>query len=355
MVGRRRTSVSGAGSGPRAGSRFLVVVLALALSCGAFACGPEGGVEGAPLELKFGHVGAPGSLFHVSAEEFARRANERLEGRARVVAFGSSQLGGDEVLLQKIKLGTVDFALPSTVMSSYVAAFGLFEMPYLVRDREHMRRIEEEVVWPDLAPRAREAGYQIIAVWENGFRHVTNNVRPVVTPEDLEGVKLRTPRGRWRVRMFQVFGANPTPMALSEVFVALQTGVMDGQENPFTQIYSSRLHEVQEYLSLTGHVYTPAYVTVSPARWDRLPQEVREVLETTAREVREFVHVRAAEMEEELLGEIRAAGVEVNEIDREAFVDASRAVYEEFAQEVPGAGRLVERAAALAEAGPSGS
>jgi len=335
----------------RAGARAVrfLSVLSLALLPASFtsACGPGGAGDG-PVELKFGHVGAPGSLYQVAADEFARRVNERLDGRARVVVFGSSQLGGDEVLLQKIKLGTVDMALPSTVMSSYVDAFGLFEMPYLVSDREHMGRIEREIVWPELVPRALESGYRVIAVWENGFRHVTNNVRSIVTPEDLQGIKLRTPRGRWRVRMFQVFGANPTPMAFSEVFVALQTGVMDGQENPFTQIYSARLHEVQDYLSLTRHVYTPAYVTVGPDRWSRLPPDVRDAVESTAREVQEFVYTRAAEMEADLLQKIRAAGVEVNEVDREAFVEASEAVYEEFAGSVPGGGEMAGRALELA-------
>jgi tripartite ATP-independent transporter DctP family solute receptor len=202
------------------------------------------------------------------------------------VVYGSSQLGGDELMLQKIKLGTLEFALPSTVMSSQIDEFGLFEMPYLVRDREHMRAIEDEVVWSDLAPLAEEEGYHMVAVWENGFRHVTNSARPIESPADLAGVKLRTPRGVWRVKLFQALGANPTPMALSEVFIALQTGVIDGQENPLAQIWGSKLYEVQEYLSLTGHVYTPGYVVASPAFWDGLPDDVRVILEEEARGTR---------------------------------------------------------------------
>jgi tripartite ATP-independent transporter DctP family solute receptor len=226
----------------------------------------------AQTELKFGHVGAPGSLFEASANEFAERANAKFEEQGldyRVVAFGSSQLGNDQELLQKLKLGTVDFALPSTVMSSVVDEFGLFEMPYLVKDREHMQRIEQEIFWPTLEPAVEAQGYRVLGVWENGFRHITNNVRPINVPEDLQGVKLRTPRGTWRVKMFQAYGANPTPMAFSEVFTALQTGVIDGQENPFAQIYSAKFHEVQDYLSLTGHVYTPAYVTVGKQKFER--------------------------------------------------------------------------------------
>jgi len=221
---------------PRSMMRALLVPFAvLALS----ACAGE---STGPRELKFGHVGEPGSLFALSAEEFARRANDRLGEDWEVVVYGSSQLGGDELLLQKIKLGTVDFALPSTVMSSQIDAFGLFEMPYLVRDREHMQAIEEAVVWSDLAPLAEAEGYRVLALWENGFRHVTNSVRPIASPGDLSGIKLRTPRGVWRVKLFQAFGANPTPMALSEVFIGLQTGVIDGQENPLAQIWGSKLY-----------------------------------------------------------------------------------------------------------------
>jgi tripartite ATP-independent transporter DctP family solute receptor len=309
------------------------------------ACGgqPEG-----PLELKFGHVGAPGSLFAASAEEFARRANERLEGRVNIVVYGSSQLGGDEVLLQKLKLGTIDFALPSTVMSSTVPEFGLFEMPYLVGDRAHMQRIEEEIFWPSLAPLVEQRGFEVLAVWENGFRHVSNNLRPIRAPADLAGIKLRTPSGIWRVKMFQAYGANPTPMALSEVFVALQTGVMDGQENPLAQIVSSRLHEVQAYLSLTQHVYTPAYVTVGSNRWSRLPEDVREILTATARELQAFVYETAERMDVEYLEQLRDADVAVNEPDFASFAAASTPIYAEFGASIEGAQAMLDHALGLA-------
>lgn len=300
----------------------------------------------APRELKFGHVGEPGSLFALSADEFARRANERLPEGWEVVTYGSSQLGGDELLLQKIKLGTVDFALPSTIMSSQIDDFGLFEMPYLVEDRAHMREIEEAVVWPELAPLAEAAGYRIVAVWENGFRHVTNSVRPIESPEDLDGMKLRTPSGVWRLKLFQELGANPTPMALSEVFIALQTGVIDGQENPLAQIWGSRFHEVQEHLSLTGHVYTPAYVVVSPGRWDALPQDIRTILEEEARASQAFVHETAERLDAELLDQIRTTGVMVNEPARDAFLGASSAMYAEYAAVVDGGEARITRARA---------
>ena len=331
-----------AASAPR--RSLLRAAVAAAVSSGfALAAGPGF----AQTEIKFGHVGEPGSLFAASAEEFAKRANAKLGNKAKVVVFGSSQLGGDKELLQKLKLGTVDIALPSTVMSSESDLFGVFEMPYLVKDRAHMGRIEKDVFWSKLAPEAEKKGLKVIAVWENGYRHITNSKRPINTPDDLKGIKLRVPEGKWRVKMFQAYGANPSPMKFSEVFTALQTGVMDGQENPFTQIYSAKFQEVQKYISLTGHVYTPAYVTVGVKKWESLPADVRKILEDTAKETQAFVYEKAAKDDEELLGKIKAAGVAVNTPNKDAFVAASKPVYEEFAKEVAGSKEVIDRAIAL--------
>jgi tripartite ATP-independent transporter DctP family solute receptor len=306
------------------------------------------GTASAQTEIKFGHVGAPGSLFAQSAELFAQRANAKLGSKAKVVVFGSSQLGGDSELLKKLKLGTADLALPSTVMTSVAPEFGVFEMPYLVQDRGHAARIADKVIRPVLGPIAEKAGYHILAVWENGYRHITNNKRPIVKPADLEGVKLRVPGGVWRVKMFKAYGANPSPMELKEVFVALQTGVMDGQENPLTQIYSQKFQEVQKYLSMTGHVYTPAYLTAG-ASWSRLPADVQKILADTAKEVEPDILKLAAKLDDELVDKMKKPGIAVNEADKAAFVAASKSVYEEFAKQVPLGKKLIDDSLALAK------
>lgn len=329
---------------PAASRRRRAVALGV-IAAASLAVSPT--VKAQVLEIKLGHVGNPGSLFQLSADEFARRANARLAGKAKVTVFGSSQLGGDKEMIQKLKLGTLDLALPSTVMTSEADLFGVFEMPYLVSDRKHMARIEREIVWPSLVPAAKAKGLEIVAVWENGYRHITNNVRPIARPADLKGIKLRTPNGKWRVRMFQDYGASPSPMKFSELFTALKTGVMDGQENPFTQIWSAKLHEVQKYLSLTGHVYTPAYLTAGARKWAALPPEVREALAATAKEVQSFVYETAAREDDALLSRLKTAGIVVNEVDKTAFVEGSRRVYDDFGKEVAGAKTLIERAIAL--------
>jgi tripartite ATP-independent transporter DctP family solute receptor len=302
----------------------------------------------AQTEVKFGHVGAPGSLFAQSAELYAKAANAKLGDKAKVVVYGSSQLGSDTELLKKLKLGTVDLALPSTVMTSVAAEFGVFEMPYLVQDRGHAARIADKVIRPDLGPIASKQGYKIIGVWENGYRHITNNKKPIVNPADLQGVKLRVPGGVWRVKMFQAYGSQPSPMELKEVFVALQTGVMDGQENPLTQIFSQKFQEVQKYLSMTGHVYTPAFVTAG-ASWERLPADVRKILEDTAKAVEPDVLKLAEKLDNELVDKMKASGIAVNQANKDAFVKASKAIYEEFAKQVPGGQALIDKSLSLAK------
>ena len=301
----------------------------------------------AQTELKLGHVGEPGSLIGAAADEFAHRANAKLGGKYKVVTYGSSQLGGDKEMMQKLKLGTLDMVEPSTVMSTVADMFGVFEMPYLVKSRDHMKKIEKELFWSKIEPTAEKKGYKVLAVWENGFRQITNNKHPIVKPSDLVGIKLRVPEGKWRVKMFQAYGANPSPMKFSEVFTALQTGVMDGQENPLSQIASAKFYEVQKYLSMTGHVYTPAYLVVNAKKWEALPADVRTILETTAKETQAFVYAKGAKLDEDLLTKMKAAGIQVNEADKDAFIAASKPVYEEFAREVPGSKEVIDRAIAL--------
>lgn len=321
-------------------TRFLAMTAAAALfTTPVAAAGPV---------LKFGHVGKPGSLFETSVNQYAACANGKLGDKAEVQTFGSSQLGKDKELLQKLKLGQIAFSLPSSVMSSIDDAFGVFEMPYIIRNREHMKRVQA-ALGDTFQAAANKNGYRILGYFENGFRHITNNTRPVVKPEDLAGIKLRTPKGAWRVKMFSLYGANPTPMAFSEVFTALQTGVIDGQENPYAQIASAKFQEVQKYLSITGHVYTPAYVLVSDKHYAKLPKDVRAALESCASETQDFVYDTAARLEVELLDVIEKAGVEVNNADNAAFIAASKSIYDEFASSVDGGAELIKTVQSLAD------
>lgn len=308
------------------------------------------GASAADMTMKFGHVGAPGSLFEATVDNFAACTNSALADKVEVQTFGSSQLGKDKELLQKLKLGQVDFSLPSSVMSSVDDSFGIFEMPYIITDRDHMRRVQGAMM-DTFQGAAHKNGYHIVGLAENGFRNITNNVRPVNVPADLEGIKLRTPNGVWRLKMFKEYGANPTPMAFSDVFTALQTGVIDGQENPYAQIASAKFQEVQKYLSVTGHVYTPAYILASKKKFDALPADVQAALTDCANKTQDFTYEKAAELEASLLKVIEDAGVEVNTADKAAFIEASKPIYKQFADEVEGGQEMIDTVLGLGKPG----
>jgi len=300
-------------------------------------------------DIIFGISAAPGSLQERTASEFAARANERLGDLGEVTVFSSSQLGNDRDMMQKIRLGTIHITLPSSIMPEVAPEFAIFDLPFIVADRNHLGRIDETFFQDVLVPAAEAEGYRTLAVWENGFRQITNNERPITTPADLEGLKIRTPNSSWRVTMFQQYGANPTPMSFSEVFVALQTGVIDGQENPLTNISAGQLNEVQTYLSMSGHVYSPAYPTVGVATFERLDPEIQTILAETAQEVVSWARAEGAAADEALLGELEASGMQVNTADRAAFVEASQPVYERFAAEVENGQDMIDQIMALAD------
>lgn len=291
---------------------------------------------------------ASNSLQGRSAQKFAEELQARLGDADKVEFYADAQLGDEKELMQKLRLGTVQFTLISSIMTNVAPEFALFDMPFLVKDREHLKAIDANLVKTELAPKAEAAGLHVISTWENGFRQITNNSRPINTPADLDGLKIRTPSSEWRVAMFKEWGSNPTPMAFSEVFVALQTGTMDGQENPLTNIVGANFQEVQKYLSLTGHVYSPTYLTTGSQTWGSLPEDVKVAVSEVAATVQDWALAEGEKADNELVDKVRAAGVEVNEADKAAFIAASAPIYKAFAEKVEGGDKLVGLAQQLA-------
>jgi len=293
--------------------------------------------------IRLGHVGFPGpdSIFALMADEYAKRVNSALKGKVEVKVFHSSQLGTDEQMMRGIKIGAPEMVAPSTVMSTVEVKFGVFEMPYTIVSRAHMKKVAENKQVQDyLFGGLPTKGLRVLGVWENGFRHITNNVRPIVRPDDLKGIKLRVPGGVWRVKMFKAYGANPSPMPFAEVYSALQSGVMDGQENPFPQIASAKFQEVQKFLSLSGHVYTPAYLVVGEEVWNKLPSDIQTTLSKIGWEIGDFARSQGERLDKELMGKL-APPMKANEVDKDAFIKASAAIYEDFGKEVAGGSEII--------------
>jgi tripartite ATP-independent transporter DctP family solute receptor len=327
--------------------KLATIFRVLGLAVAAFGLWPALAEAQQPVVIRLGHVGFPGSLFDLSGQKFAQEVNQALKGKVEVRVFHSSQLGSDEAMIKGIRVSSPEMQIPSTVMSTVDQRYGVFEMPYLIVSRAHMKKAAESpAVQKALFEPLPARGIRVLGVWENGFRHITNNVRPIVRPEDLKGIKLRVPGGVWRVKMFQAYGANPSPMPFGEVYSALQSGVMDAQENPFSQIYSAKFHEVQKFLSLTGHVYTPAFLIVSEDFWKKLPKDVQDTIARIARETGDFARSEGDRLDRELQSKL-APPMKSNQPDKEAFIKASAGVYEEFGKQVQGGAELIKTIQAL--------
>ncbi len=303
-------------------------------------------------DLKVATSAQVGSLQYNTTQYFTEHANKEFDKAGidyNLKFFGAAQLGKDKDVQQKLKLGTIDLALLTSTLPTHVSEMALFELPFLVSDRNHVAKIEEQVFWPYIAPAAEKKGYKVIGFWENGFRNITNSKRPINEPSDLQGLKVRTPNSSWRVKMFKNWGANPTPMGFSEVFIGLQTGVIDGQENPYTNIYAAKLQEVQGYLSVTNHVYTPAYLTAGARHYGKHTEEVREILEQSAKAAQQWGYEQASQLETELQQKLVDGGMKLNVANRQAFVDASGPIYDDFKANVNNGDVMLEKALASAE------
>jgi tripartite ATP-independent transporter DctP family solute receptor len=299
-----------------------VLVVLAALSCG----GQESHEK---LMIRLGHIGYPDSAYDLGARKFKELLEERFPGRVEVRVFGSAQLGEDKEMLEGIRLGTLEMHVPSSVLHSVEPMFGIFDLPFLIEDRGQVERIAEGPIGERLARELAGHDLVLLGFWENGFRMITNNVRPVVRPEDLRGIRLRTPKDPERVKLFARLGASPTSMSFGEVFSALKQGVIDGQENPLSQIVPAHLYEVQRYLSLSRHVYSPAYPVMGRRFFEGLDEDLRLGILAAAREVGRF-HRELGRIDDERNLALVAEHMEVSEIDRAAFAAAAEPLYLEF-------------------------
>lgn len=308
----------------------LVFTLILALvGCGTTttttADKPQAGSSGQantakPLVIKLSSSADRGSAHYEGALKFKEIVEQRSNGAIQVQVYSNSQLAKDLDAINAHKTGAIEMSLPSTVMAQIDPKFGVFDVPFLFKDRNAVRKFAEGSIWKqDLQPLFEKYGMVGLGFWENGFRQITNNKLPIVKPQDLKGIKLRVPESKLRVAAFKQFGANPITMDFSEVFTALQQGVVDGQENPLTQIDAGKFYEVQKYLSLSNHTYTPAYLVASKVWWDKLTSEQKDILSKAALDAGKYTFEFGEKADGELLDKFKKAGMQVNEVDGDAF------------------------------------
>ena len=288
----------------------------------------------AQTEIKIGYALSPESHYGVAANRWQEVVEERTEGRYVFRHFPSSGLGGEREVIEGLQLGTVEATIVSSgTLANFVPETGVFDIPFLFRDLGHARRVLDGPVGQDILAQFDDVGLVALAWGEQGFRHITNNRNQIGSPDDISGMRLRTMENPIHLTAFQTLGAAPTPMAWPEVIGALQQGTIDGQENPLSVIVSASLSDVQQYLTLSGHVYSPAMLLISPMVWDGMSKEDQQIFREAAAEAVTAMRGFVDDVEESGLATLRERGMDVGELsgeDRAAFQEALAPAYEEY-------------------------
>ncbi len=293
------------------------------------------GAAVAQQSIVVGHSLSADSHYGLGAQAFIDTLEELSGGEWTGSQAPAGQLGGERDMIEGLQIGSLDVVITSTgPLGNFVPEVYALDLPFLFRDYDHARTVLDGEIGQELLDKIDENQLVGLAWSENGFRHVTNSQRPVLTPADLEGLKLRTMENQVHMEAFSEMGASPTPMAFPELFTALQQGVVDGQENPVTVITASKFWEVQGYASLTGHVYSPAVVLASPILFDGLSEEeqgwFREAAAASAKATRDEVN----RLEEAGVAMMRENGMEVVEdIDKAPFADLAQGAYSVYTDE----------------------
>ena len=301
--------------------RFLALA-ALALGVAAMTA------QAQTTKLTLGHGAAPGNPRHEAAVKFADTVKAKTNGRFEIQVAHSAQLGDDAAMITALRSGTLDISANSQgAMANVVPEYAALGLPFLFSDIEKAWRLLDGPIGEDLAKRTAAKGMVVLGYWDNGIRHVTNGKRPIKSPADIKGLKIRTPPDTMTMDIMQALGADPQQIKFSELYVALQQGVVDGQENPLTNISSAKLYEVQKYLSLTGHKYEANPFVMGKRSWDKLSPADQKIFTDAASEATQLQRKLSKEADEKLVAELKAKGVQIDTVDRKAFVDATKSVY----------------------------
>ncbi|MCQ0970535.1 TRAP transporter substrate-binding protein [Paracoccus sp. TK19116] len=298
------------------------------------------GAAAAQTEIKIGYALAEDSHYGVAAKAFEEAISEALPDQFTFRDFPSSGLGGEREVIEGIQLGTVEATIVSSgTLSSFVPEAGVFDVPFLFRDLNHARTVLDGPIGQDMLAKFDDVGMHALAWGEQGFRHLTNNRGAVNSTEDMAGLKIRTMENPVHIEAFEALGAAPTPMAWPEVIPALEQGAIDGQENPLSVIVSANLSEVQKYLTLDGHVYSPAMILVSQKLWSELDDSQKQVFEDAADKAVVAMRAYVDDVEQSGVETLREAGMEVNELDeaqKTAFREALAGPYEDYRNQFGG-------------------
>lgn len=287
-------------------------------------------------QIVFAHGENPGNPRYVAAEIWAEKFAQCTGGEHTAQVAPSATMGDDVEMLTSASAGIIQVTANSQgAMSQMVPEIGLLGLPFLFNDLPTAWQVLDGEVGDLLDESAQNAGLKVLGFWDNGIRHVSHLKKNVPTPADIKGMKIRTPPDQMTVAIFEALGAAPAPLAFSELPTALQSGVFDGQENPLTNIYSAKIHEITPFITLTGHKYESTPVVAGLAWWSGLDEATQtcaiQATETAGKEQRRL----SQEADESLIATMEAEGVTFAKADKQAYIEATAPVYGKYAQQYP--------------------
>lgn len=328
-----------------------MVVLMLVLSgCGKSteSNGGKSGEESGDKKqytIKFAHVVSASTAKGKAAEHFGKLLEERTDGQIKVEIFPDSQLGADREITEQMQSGTIQMNAPFTgVLPSFVKQYEVFDLPFLFSDRDVARKAMDGKLGELLNKRLEQQGLRALGYWDGGFKHLTNSKRPIEGPEDLKGMKIRVSQSPLLISQFKAMGAGGVSIDFSELYTALQTKTVDGQENPLSNIVSKKFYEVQDYMTLSSHGYMAYPLLISNDFYQKLPEDLRKAVDEVAAEVNDWQWDMAAADEEEYMKTLKASKVKITELNEQQikdFKEATKKVYDEF-KNVEGSQELLD-------------
>ena len=288
-------------------------------------------VQAQAVKLTLGHGSAPDNPRHVAALKFAEVAKARSGGRIDVQVAPSAQLGDDAAMVTALRTGALDMSANSQgAVSSAVPEYAAYGMPFLFSTPEQAFQLLDGPLGKELADKSAAKGMVVLGYWDNGIRHMTNSKHAIAKVADMKGLKMRTPPDAVLVDIMQALGAEAQQIKFAELYVALQQGVVDGQENPLVNFHASKLYEVQKHLTLTSHMFQMTPLLISKRSWDRLGEADRKALTEAAAEATALQRKLSSEADARLLDDLKAKGVQVSNVDKVEFARATVKVQEKW-------------------------
>lgn len=267
-------------------------------------------------------------------EKFKKDIEEKTGGRVKVELYPNAQLGSDRQAIEGISIGTLEMAVVGgSSLLTLDDRMTIMDLPFIFKTREAAHKAYDEFLTEEFNKYLEPHDILILFSGELGYRHITNSRSPIRIPTNLKGLKIRTMENPLHVETFRLLGANPTPVAFSELYTALQQGTVDAQENPIGVIVTSKLFEVQKYASLTGHIYTTAPFIISKSYWEKLPDDIRKIISEVAEETKPYQRDVIEQQNSQFIGELEKAGVEINDLspdEKQAFIDLCKPVYDAY-------------------------